>query len=275
MARSGVGGADALGVTLKDGGFRRGGRDALGRFRSAWPEIEAANQKNAEYLQSLVLDAFIESLRAVDRPQRETEYLLHALKSRDFIRWNLDGFLVNPKGYLDTTKAAPYWRNLEKGTTRFVGRELQGFFLSREGKARRPSASRYPVDVRMIQTAAVYGQDFKPSPEQMSQGYQPHQTLMQIGGATARRHGEKGGASLTPYGSTSIVGWDRRAKQRNLSKDGKINSKPHWNIVIKRPIKPHDFLQTAIQQGFASDVFQQNWTNALRAAGLKMTVTRA
>lgn len=253
MAGRATGPADILGFEFRGAPFTRFARDSLGRFTRLWPAVEAASLLNAQFVQKLIVEYFVDSLDVVGRPQRESAYLRHALESSQFIRANLDGFVVNPKGYLDSSKAAPYWRNLEKGTTRFVGRKIQGFFQSREGKAYGPMGSRYPRDVRMFQTAAVY-ENHVPAGKHAKAGFGETKTMMQIGGGRSRVNG----------GRAFRVTQNR---QRN-------RPKPHWDIRIKRPIRAHNYLTKAIEEAFGSGTFEHNYTEALRAAGLKATVKK-
>ena len=60
--------------------------------------------------------------------------------------------MVGRAGFFESSKAAPYYRNLETGTRIFVGRELRGFFQSASGSASPPSADRFRRDPRLIQT---------------------------------------------------------------------------------------------------------------------------
>ena len=93
----------------------------------------------AEELQKQMADALEDSVRETGRAQRpksQTNRLATVIKSPRNRRVNLDGYTV---GYLDDFAAVrPYWRGLEVGSSRHVGRFLPGSFQNTSGRLVRP-----------------------------------------------------------------------------------------------------------------------------------------
>lgn len=145
------GGKKVFAYGLRGQGVTRKARNALGQFTSMQVEIKIAHRKMAEQVQQDVVEAFEQSLLQVERVQKRQRYLHKALASPKAVKYNLDGFVYLPAGYLDRSAARRYWRLIEDGTSIFVGRELRGFFRSLEGKTSSPSASRQGADPYMPQ----------------------------------------------------------------------------------------------------------------------------
>jgi len=157
VARPSIGRTNVgFGHSFKPGNLLTGARDERGRFMSIQTEIEEAHRRIAERLQQEVVEEFRMNL---DRPsaQRPTRYLEHALAAPEAIRYNLDGFLFLPDQYLESSPATSYWRNLEEGTTQFVGRTMRGYFVSLTGVRSGPSRERYRMDAYMPQVNAAFG----------------------------------------------------------------------------------------------------------------------
>ena len=140
----------ALPASLLSGVASRSGRTSKGTFAPKWPDFAVLNKQAAQRLQAAIVTAFDESLildseRA--RPQRDTAYLRKALESAEMINYNVDGYTVLPDGYLDSTMALPYWRDLEAGTSRFVDSVLRGYFVT-GGSFSAPKQELYGHDER-------------------------------------------------------------------------------------------------------------------------------
>lgn len=252
-------GGKIVGYRLSGQGVIRGARDTLGRFVSMQTEINLAHRRMAEALQRAVLGQFQDSLER--RAQRKTRYLEKALASTDAIRFNLDGFLYLPDGYLDSTPARFYWRHIERGTRVFVGRELRGFFRSLEGNISGPSSRRRGRDPYMPQLGATFGA-FKGN----------QQSTIRIGsptyGALKATVGKRRLEQRTSFDQDLNEGTDAHPFVREvplLNRRQVVNGSrgQGYPIVIKNPIRPHLYLQLGIERFLASGQIAELYDEAL------------
>lgn len=65
------------------------------------------------------------------------------------------GFTVGVASFLDSTDAAPYWRELETGTPRFVGRIIYGWWITPHGSWTGPQDVEQGTDPRLIQVGGA------------------------------------------------------------------------------------------------------------------------
>ena len=140
-------------------------RDLLGRFGVLQGEMKTGFGKMAVQAQLDIVQILKLEITSTGRPQRKTQYLITAMESSENRAVSFDGFVIGTKAALDHGPVASYYRNLEEGTSIFVGRELTGFFLAPAGQPTNgkkksllsgPSNDRRRRDVRLIQTAQFY-----------------------------------------------------------------------------------------------------------------------
>lgn len=110
-----------------------------------------ANREIAEDIQKRQLQNLIRSVEETGRPQRPTMYLVRALEDPSWISYNPGGFTVGTESAMTETRINAYWRGLEFGSERFMGREVTGYFRDVEGGKHPAMADRYRADPRLIQ----------------------------------------------------------------------------------------------------------------------------
>jgi len=84
------------------------------------------------------------------RPQRDTKYLERAVESPEFIHVDAEGFTFATDAFRNNPTINSYWRGIEFGSTKFVGREIHGFFRG-PGGISAPSRDLYQTNERLIQ----------------------------------------------------------------------------------------------------------------------------
>lgn len=156
LSRSIAGGTAAYTADLK--GAVTTARNLQGRYQSMQRQVQAAHDEMAYHAQNVIANYLEKRIRRHGRPQsdRKKPQLVQLLRAKEARKANIDGFVINPDGYLESTTAAPYYRNLEEGTDVFVGRELSGYFRSLEGRAYPARSDRLRQDPRLFQTGKFY-----------------------------------------------------------------------------------------------------------------------
>lgn len=264
MAGPRIGKADLLGFRLSGRGVTSGARDVAGRFASLQVEIQDAHRRMALELQDIVASQFKRSLER--KAQRPTRYLEKALMEPDAVRWNVDGFLFLPEGFLDRSQARFYWRHIEKGTRIFVGREMRGFFRSLEGGIHGPQANRRGKDPFMPQIGPTFGS---------RQGNQ--QTKIPVGsstyGALQARVGRRQIEQRSSFDHDQNEGTDASPFVREvplLNRRQVVNGSKGqgFPIVIKNPIRPHRFLELGIDRFVSSKFIDREYARALAKFGM-------
>lgn len=116
--------------------------DRAGNLRRTDSAIIEAHHVIAEDLQEAIAQALERAVEGRPGGQRDQKtdnikdgVLPRAIRSRKNRSVVLSGFSV---GHLDQTAADPYYRGLEYGSSKFVGRFLRGTFRNLQGKAVRP-----------------------------------------------------------------------------------------------------------------------------------------
>lgn len=112
-------------------GLNRALHDQLGRITNAQGAAQRAHQRMAiratENQHRILKDAVLERAARYPDSNRDTRHLRRAVRSsgnrRGLGRW-VNGFEAGLPDFLDTTPAAPYWRQVEEGSSTFVGRQL-------------------------------------------------------------------------------------------------------------------------------------------------------
>lgn len=129
-------------------------RRVAGMSARADKPILAAHHNLANELQSSIAVSLSDAVSRRGRAQRkkpETARLEHALMSPRNRRVNVSGYTV---GYLDAiAEVRPYWRGLELGSSRHVGRFLRGSFMNAAGKLVAPRTG--GTDPRFLQFRAA------------------------------------------------------------------------------------------------------------------------
>lgn len=146
------------GFVYRPEGLTRSARDLAGRFTSLQTTVRVAHEAMALGLARSQAEALREAVGATGRPQRATRYLERALVSEGNWRATADGFAVGIEAFLRSTRAAPYYRNLEEGSEVHVGRVLHGLFLTPGGRLEGPVAGSKSA-VQAIVTRTVFGSE--------------------------------------------------------------------------------------------------------------------
>lgn len=132
----------------------------LQQYRAQAREIRAAalaaNAEIALGMQAMALEN-LES-KMSPRPQRETKYLVRAVERTNFIHFDERGFDFATRAFTADPAINSYWRGIEFGSTKHLGRELFGFFRGTSpGRGYAPREDRYQVDARLIQLPRLPG----------------------------------------------------------------------------------------------------------------------
>jgi hypothetical protein len=134
-------------------GIARGARDAKGRFTSMQTLVKQANEEMALEVANYMVKSLEESVKDRGRTQRGTELLARAILNEENRDASIDGFVVGTD-YMDRSPAKMYWRGVEEGSSKHVGRLIYGWFAdevpSEPASRYRPSEARR-TNARMIQ----------------------------------------------------------------------------------------------------------------------------
>lgn len=220
-----------LGIRFNPSGIITGLRDELGKYQNLSGRILDAHREMADKLQQTQLRILKESIQAHRRAgvQRSSHYLENALKSDKYTVVSREGFVVNPEGYLDSTRAKAYWRHIEEGYEGFVGDTFMGYFQT--GSRRRgPGAWR---DIELIQVVPAIGRQ-----------------------GEGNRGTKSNPIKKIPVGRSAVVGEDN---QGNRGVGGDLdNSAVHvigddpdretYLITIKNPIPAYEFLSKGVEE---------------------------
>lgn len=150
-----LGSADVLGFKFIQENLITKMRSALGRYQSIQQgKISDAHREMAEQVRKEQLKALQKQIEAHRRGgvQRETHYLVEAMKGDDYVQASKEGFVVNPEGYLDESQARLYWRNLETGTSKHIGQGI--WFFRTDGFQNTPHAA-----IRDTELIGTHGKD--------------------------------------------------------------------------------------------------------------------
>lgn len=208
-------------------------RRVAGMAARADRPIRAAHVRLAEELQEYISYELEQSVRRHGRAQRkksQTDRLSTAIRSPRNRRVNVDGYTV---GYLDTIAAVrPYWRGLEVGSTRHVGRFLRGSFQNAAGNLVTPRQG--GKDPRFLQFRAKTFDTLRQAI-----------AAQQASGGSVRGIGRRVGASS-----------DQRAK----------------GILIKNPIVGYHYIERGtrffISDGYTKEAAGEMYVAYLQRAGL-------
>lgn len=255
MAELSLGGAqdlsftkgNVLGFKFNPSGIITALRNTLGQYQSvAQNSIKAAHQEMGDLIRTAqveILQDEIESHRR-EGAQRTTQYLFQALASDEYVEATKEGFVVNPKGYLDSSKARAYWRNLEEGSSVHVGREFHGFFLT---GSRRSGPDPVQRDIELIQSTSVVGA----GKGQLGSKERPIKKIPVGRGGFAGEYDyetENGSHEVTVSQEQSYSGLEN-PRVRGL---GQRAQEGHsWLIKIKNPIPAYHYLSEGIAESWA------------------------
>jgi hypothetical protein len=176
-------------------------------YKMPQPEFRAANAVLAEALVHDIVAVLEDRIREMGRPQKSSEHLINALLDERNRASDANGFWVGNDEFLQDSAAGRYFRNLEYGSTVFVGRIIEGFFAGANGRPIEPGQGRAVAGakdaLRLVQTGNFKNQAetragrFKgpdpygnPSRSSRTEGEFPV-----AGGGGVERHIEGGGAN--------------------------------------------------------------------------------
>lgn len=125
-------------------------------YKMPQPEFRAANAVLAEEAIFDIVYILEERIRQHGRPQKESQNLIEALKDPRNRASDANGFWVGNDEFLQDSKAGRYFRNLEYGSSVFVGRIIEGFFAGANGRPMEPGQGRAIAGsrdaLRLVQT---------------------------------------------------------------------------------------------------------------------------
>lgn len=133
-----------------------------------------AHEQMARQLQQSIAGELEEAIRSRGREQRESQLLLKALTNKGSRASNVTGFTV---GNLESFPGvARYYRNLEVGTSVFVGRTLTGMFQNGAGQLVRPIRAGENADGSLDRTEQIDPRFivFHKEAKQHRKDYKPH-----------------------------------------------------------------------------------------------------
>lgn len=129
-------------------------RSALGRFLDGGGElITDVHRKMAVDASEAVADVLRQRVSRTGREQKGTDSLFESILDPRYQTANRDGFVLGGKAF-EQSPARLYFRNLERGSDVFLGREIGGFFVGASGGISAPGKDR--TDLRLIQLGRVY-----------------------------------------------------------------------------------------------------------------------
>lgn len=145
----------------RPGAGARLARDQKGRYANLSTQAKYAHElmarDAAKSIQQELRDRVADNGREQNVGRGRNSHLIRAINQPKNRVASADGFAVMLYDYMNSSKAAPYWRNLESGSRVHVGRELRGFFLSRSGKAFPPLRNeKFHTHGRLIQTNKIF-----------------------------------------------------------------------------------------------------------------------
>lgn len=158
-------------------------------------EVRRAHERMAKEVNKAQQEVLLERIARRGREQKGSEALVSALVedgNRELIGTSgTGGFVAGVDKFLNSSQAAPYWRNLEQGTHIFVGRRMYGFFRSGGSWSPPTNQRRMQTDLRL-----VYGRDARGNPNNtwvtIQNPIQPYRYLE--GGGARFRDAHRAGA---------------------------------------------------------------------------------
>lgn len=213
------------------------GANRAGTFNSLRAEAERIHEENGKRLQLMIREELEKSVRTaqpVPRKQRASHNLETAIMRPGNVKVTRDGFqVIVPQAMDETTPARFYWRNLEVGTRKFVGRDVSAFFAA-GGDAER-------------------GGYLRPFSRPRPRGGMVDEYLTQHGGGGRTRSNLTGRYA----GSMGAMLPDVRMP---LSKRNSYAKK----IVIKEPILPHWYIKRGIERFKNDPAMRQSYYQLTR-----------
>lgn len=203
----------------------RAGRPNGVDYKSPEPEFFAANARLAQFCVSDIVEALEAKIASNRRPQKETKNLLEALKAPENIDFNAQGFTVGIDTYLESTPAGKYFRNLEFGSSVFVGRVIEGFFSDGGGRRLKPEDGAKNA-LKLVQVGS----------------------FTNPGDTKAGRFKEAAPISVNPSRSARTEGTfavNNTAADRRLLERG--HRGPSHAIVIKNPIPSYFYFRDGVE----------------------------
>lgn len=237
-----------LGFKFNPSGIITALRNELGRYQSISNNaIKAAHQEMGDLIRERQIEILHDEIDEHKRAgvQRTSQYLVRALADEDYVQATKEGFIVNPKGYLDSSKARAYWRNLEEGSSVHVGREFHGFFLT---GSRRSGPDPVQRDIELIQSVSTFGAGHG----QLGSKQNPITKIPVGRGGFAGEYEHESGDGNLRYGTTfqqqSYKGLEE-PRVRGLGQ--RAQEGQGWLIRIKNPIPAYHYLAEGIHEAMA------------------------
>lgn len=256
---------DMRGLVAKLGRLR-------GKFDSGQREMRRAMEAMATEVAEFQSEDLTAAIRAHGRMQgdRSHEHLALVWTQPDNRLADADGFVVGIDSFLAGKPAHFYFRGLEYGSTRFVGRQMRGFFRSLEGHASGPLAERYKQDPRLIQTVSTVQNKGTVS---LSTLVNPNTGKLKINASDNRNFDKRERVLEFPELGNQIIGTRHNGAgdvvpNRKRIGAGTRTAHPTRGgslITIRRPIQPYHFIASGGERWLRSDRAQEHLKVALAA----------
>lgn len=232
-----------------------------------------AHEKMADWVRDRAIQILEDEIQAHGRGdvQRGTKHLIRAMQEPGFARADITGFTINPDDFLGSSSAALYWRGVELGSSKFVGREIHGYFKTGDKYASPNSLRR---DMHLIQIGNTDG--FKESAYK-KRDYETAPTAGGVSGHTANpqnlgyRAVTQGGTFDPQHGPVGVMQghghtfsteagqefhvrakFDKRKKQKGKEDSGRFH-----HIIIHNPIPAYHYMTRAVEEFMRSGMAQQ------------------
>jgi hypothetical protein len=242
-----------------------------GTFASGQVEMRKAMEAMAAEVAEFQAEDLTSAIGAHGRAQgdREHERLALVWTQPGNRLADADGFVVGLDSFLAGKPAHFYFRGLEYGSTRFVGRQFRGFFRSLEGDRYGPMAERYKQDPRLIQTVSTV----------QNKGTVSLSTLVSPTGrlrvnlSDNRNTDNRERLLEFPNTGRATIGTTHNGRGQIIPNTKRIGAGTRTAqstrggslITIRRPIQPYHFIANGGERWMRSGRAQQHLETALKA----------
>lgn len=220
-----------------------------GRFDSGQREMRRAMEAMAAEVAEFQAEELVAAIRQHGRVQgdRAHEHLAQVWTQPGNRLADADGFVVGIDAFLAGKPAHFYFRGLEYGSTRFVGRQFRGFFRSLEGHESGPLAERYKQDPRLIQTVSTVQSGGTVS---LSNLVSPTTGKLRINSSDNRNFDKRDRVLEFPTLGNQVIGTRHNGAGEIVPNTKRIGAGTRTAaptrggslITIRRPIQPYHFI---------------------------------
>lgn len=252
-------------VRFRSDEMATGVRDVAGRFTSFQREMRQAHERMAINASNKIRETLQEKINQHGRPQvarthrgQGDEALLRAIVDPGNRTFGYGGFTVMDPDYMTRSVVGEYYRGLEVGSDRFVGRQFTGYFIM-------PGISYASRERSRTQAVMVIrgpgGESNRPGGNE------------RVRAVTGDQQGFAGGAYGTRRGETATNAIPAQSLFTPLHRREGRAGMGHL-ITIENPIPAYHYIEEGFADWVASDDLQKQVQTAAKDAGLQMEGNR-